>query len=234
MNRSNLNKAYTSNGRNKFALKYEPNHLAITNKERFVQGQYIVSQEKVNKAVPIVSNQVYKYTIVKYSNTVRVCVRMCTVQVYGDQSERTLQRKQCIVMVCERVLNTKKVLTSTGDINNGKKWHVSEKCTKVTESDKMSIQPIVDQEMKDLERKDGKITVTPPGKCARVLSLRVQEKIRILGDIYWCNISPPGMYARFLRPRDQEKKWMLSDTFWSNKSHKVCVQSGNWHREYGE
>jgi hypothetical protein len=293
-NRSYLNKAYTSNGRNKYALKYEQNHLVTTNKERFVQGQNISSQENVNTAVPNVSNQGYIYTTVNYRNTVRVRVRNCTVQVYGDQSERNLQRKICMVMVCERMLNTKQEISSTGEINNGKIWHVSEKCTKVTESDKMSSQPTVDQEMKDLERKDGKNTATLPGMCARVLSLRVLEKIRVLSlrvlekirilcGTYWSNKSspgmkntatPPGMCARVLSLRVLEKirvlslrvlekirtlcgtywsnksspimsagtlstivqqiKRKLGGIFWSHKSRKVCVQSGNWHRDYGE
>jgi hypothetical protein len=103
------------------------------------------------------------------------------------------------------VINTNQVIRVEGYINNGKKWPVREKSTKVTESDKMSNQPIVDQEMKDLERKDGRNTVTPPGTCARVVSLRTHDSKR-----------------------------MLRNTNWSNKSRKVCVQSGNWHREYGE
>jgi hypothetical protein len=75
----------------------------------------------------------------------------------------------------------------------------------ITESVRMSTQSVVDQEMKDLERKEIRNPATPTGKRVRV-----------------CNIG-----ANIV-------KTLLHIIYRSSKIRIMSVQSSNWHKEYRE
>jgi hypothetical protein len=177
-----------------------------------IQG-HIVQERDVNspsivRTEPVMEHKHKPHYV--YRTVCKVGVRMCTVQVYGNQLESVVllqhHRKKCkrktYVLRCEH--NGRNVCT----YKSGKIRLVSKKDTNVTESDRMSI-PVDDQEMRDLQEKmEGKNPANPTGKRARKYGISTKNATR-----------------------SQQIAYII---YRSRKIRVMNVQSGNWFKEYGE
>ncbi len=172
-----------------------------------VQGRD-VNNPSIIRTEPEIEHKHKPYHV--YRIVCKLGVRMCTMQVYGNQLESAvlLQHHREICMRKTYVVRSERVESNVRTYKSNKIRLVIKKNTNITESGRMSI-PSDDQVMRDLqEKKDGKNPATPTGKRKHEYIISANNAIMSLLQVD----------IRY-------------------RSRNICimsVQSRNWHKEYGE